>query len=470
MGADTGAVAGCPRQRNRLRWGLSEFLRVPLLVVLGSLVLAGLACAADRSGAAWLVAVRAAVGRVVPSVASSAMMQTVTPGLITAISIIFFVTLMAVQQHAGTFTTGVLDQFIQRRLNQVFFGFYVGLGTYTVVVLALVPASEMVISAAVASLLGVIGMAVLLLFIYNIFDQLRPSSSAGLIARLALLARAAEQDQLSRCRSRVSLGDVGTTGVTTTTSGYVVGVDLDALARAAGGARSPVEVELRVSMGDRLVAGDTLARVHGVDHAEREQLARAVLGAVSIGRTRDIGRDAKFSVDQLAAMAWTASSSGQDPEGAAVAVESLHTLLAAWGGTDPTPGDPELPIVYNDTLVGELIGGLCAVIVASGQSGQHQTCSKVLNVLANVLPRLSAPCQRDVIDELGRTITAAAGHVLSVGLEQAHGRLRQALHASGAADLASRLDEIENEMQTQSEPAAALNALRRRGGNGTGGE
>lgn len=443
-------INGRPRQRNRLRWGMEEFLGVPLAVVLGLAVLAGLTITADRASSSWLASLRSVVTSSVQPDTMATMLQTVTTGMLTAISIVFFVMVMAVQQQAGTFTTAVLDQFMLRRLNQVFIGLFVGLAVYFVSVLALVSPERMVVSGVIASALAVVALPTLLVFIYNIFDQMRPSSSAALIEHLALRARSLDEPLLSRCRVTPVLTETETTDARTSWGGYVIDIDVGALETAIGRAGGPVEIEFHVVVGAHIVPGDTVAQVRGRDREDREQLASAVLGALTIGRTRDVSKDAGYSVDQLAAMAWAASSSQQDPEAASVATGALHTLLACWGGTEPAQGARgDLPIVYTDEVLQKVLDALTSVVVATGQSGQHQTCSDVLMIFSSVLPRLTPRCQRALVDELGRVLSTATAHVLSVRMEQAIALLRQSLYETDFHDTAARLEEIESELGRQ---------------------
>lgn len=449
---ESAVVSGYPRQRNRLRWAMSEFLGVPLLVVLGFAVLAGLATAADRVSAAWLVALRGAVTSAVPQSALSTALQMIAPGLLTAISIIFFVMVMAVQQQAGKYTVVVLDQFMQRRLNQAFFGLFVGLVVYVIAVLTLVPSQQMVLSAAIALVLTVVGVTVLLVFIYNTFDQLRPSSSASLIEYLALRARETQRPLLARCYRQSQLTGTDTTRATTLWSGYLVGIDVESLAPAIAAAHGPVEIEFHVTLGAHFVAGDTVAEVRGTDRNDREQLAAAALGALTIGRMRDVRKDPSYSVDQLGAMAWAASAGQQDPEAASVAVNALHGLLASWNdGGEPAPEayGGVLPVVYTDEVFQKVLEALTAVIVATGQSGQYQTCAEVLMIFANILPRLPAGYQEAAVDDISRVISTATAQVFTPRMERALGMLRRSLYESDFPDAAARLEEIEYELARQ---------------------
>ena len=55
----------------------------------------------------------------------------------TVASITISLLLLALQQSAANMTTQILDQFLRRRINQAYFGFFVGLALYSLVTLTL---------------------------------------------------------------------------------------------------------------------------------------------------------------------------------------------------------------------------------------------------------------------------------------------------------------------------------------------
>lgn len=439
-----------PRHRNRVAYSLREFLLVPLLVTGLLIVLAVIASVLDRNALNSGWPVYEALATVVPSTATSTLLSTVTPGLLTVISIIFFVLLMAVQHQSATYSPVVLDQFLRRKLNQVFFGLFVGLTVFCLVALALVP-SGAIMAGVLALLLTTVTLVSLLVFVYSTVDQIRPSATVWMLQQLAVRARADQQPLLARCRSQARLTDSPSTTVTAEQAGYVVHINGELLAQALHPVGETAEIELHVSMGDHVAPGGVLAEVRADDKAERNRLAGVVLEALLFGRMRDLDRDAAHGVDQLANMAWAATSTSADPEGAQITVETLHSLLITFQEQEiqhsaGAQGGP-LPLVYKDPVIGKVLDGLTSVIAASGQSGQHQTCGAVITVLSRALPQLEPGNQRIAFDRLQRVLPTALDHVFTFEMEHAFDTMQQAMHETELSEGAKRIRQIKERMQ-----------------------
>jgi hypothetical protein len=154
-----------------------EFAATPMLVMFGFAVLAGVSIAGDQAHLAGLDAVRRALSHVIGKQASTTTLQAIATGLITVTSITFSVLLLAVQQTASTLSPVVFDQFVRRRTNQVFLGFFVGLALYAYVVMAVVQdKTPPIIGAFIATVLTVISMLLLLALVYTSIDQMRPTN------------------------------------------------------------------------------------------------------------------------------------------------------------------------------------------------------------------------------------------------------------------------------------------------------
>jgi hypothetical protein len=83
--------------------------------------------------------------------------------------------LLIVQQSASTMTTQVFDQFLRRRSNQMYFGFFVGLAVYTLITLATVDEPfNPVFAATLAFVLTVIALFLLIVLFYATIHQKRP--------------------------------------------------------------------------------------------------------------------------------------------------------------------------------------------------------------------------------------------------------------------------------------------------------
>jgi len=302
---------------------------VPLLVVLGFVILAALSIALDQSHASWLTGPRHALGHVVGKQAASTALSDIATGLVTVTSITFSVLLLAVQQTAANLSPVVFEQSMRRRSNQVYLGFFVGLCVYSYVVLAAVQKdTPPTLGAAVAVLLTVVALLILLTLVYSTLNQMRPVHVVFAIRTRALNARARELELIRRTRRAPQLtGPPGATAFSAE-DGHVTAIQLEALDDRLRD-QDTAEVELTVTLGQYVVAGEALAQIRGPNGDELAAVVREEV--VVLGRQRDADQDATASVDQLANIAWTTGSTAkQSPEVARQALDALRGLLGRW--------------------------------------------------------------------------------------------------------------------------------------------
>ena len=450
-----------PRRESGLRRALQEFLAVPLAMVLAFVVLAIITSVLDRANGAWLLPAEHVLSKVAPPKENQAMLRTIGPGVLTLMTITFFLLLTLVHRMADVFTWVVVEQFLRRRANQAFFGYFSGLSAYYIIVLAVVTPDNAVFSTVVALVLSVLALVGLVVFGYLVLDQLRPPSVVERIVQHTLATRAAQLSRVRQLRREPLLEDYPTTIVHAECSGYLVDIDLDALGRAVTATKGEVEIELLAGLGSHTVVGRELAAVRGENAAERERLANAVLDAMRCGRERQLDREPVYGVHQLSSIGWAAASQ-QDPEAAIVAVDGLHTLLAEWArerapvNRPDEDGDP-LPLVYCDTTIAEVLSSLASIAVAAGCGGQHQTCAQVLDVYAMALPSLSSDAQRIAVAQVRRAVPAPSTYPLTVELERSLSRVTRVLLDVGYPDFAQELSRIGSRLDDQL-PAGPLQA------------
>lgn len=446
-GPDT---VGRARRQSKLLRALREFLALPMAIVAGLLMLAVISAVCDRSDWPWLRPARHLLQTIFPPEENSSMLTTVAPGMLTVMTITFFLFLTLVQRMAELFTWLVIEQFFLRRSNQVVFGFYTGLSVYYVMVLALEGPPQAPFSTLLALILTILGLVGLLVFGYLVLDQLRPPAVVDRIVENAGASRARQLERLGRLRSAPQLAALPSATVYASSRGHIVDIDFEALGRWIARVPGDVEVEFFAGLGAHLVAGAPVAAVRAENAADRQRLGDAVLKAVRAGRERQIDRDAVHGVHQLSSMAWAAVNQ-PDPEAALVAIAGLQTLLAEWTdgrATQPDGADgPEtLPVVYPDNTVDEVLSSLSSAIVASSSNHQYQTCAAILDVFATALPRLSSRHQGFAVEQLRRVLPSAANHSYTPELQRELSGLRRAMTAVGHHDLAAQLSGIEARM------------------------
>lgn len=246
--------------RRSLSRSAKEFLRVPLAVVAALTLLAIFAISVDTAAPPWLRPLHEAfVGLVAPDSAPE-LLAAIASSVVAIASITFSVLLLAVQQAATSFTSVVYDQYLRRRSNQLYFGFFVGLSVYAVIVLASErPGANLAFGVALALLLTIVALAMLVVLIYGTIDQMRPATVVRGIHDLALRARRGHLPLLAKTRPAPTMAYDDAVVVTATESGFVTAIDaeaLGALARDVGG-----EVLLKVRIGTHVVLGEVVARV-----------------------------------------------------------------------------------------------------------------------------------------------------------------------------------------------------------------
>src|SRR5690348_13831210 len=259
-----------PPLRVRVPRAMHEYALVPLLVILALCVLAAASIVGDQSQAAVFTAVRGYLKHFVGKSAASTTLGAVATGLVTVTSITFSVLLLAVQQTASTLSPVVFDQFIRRRTNQLYLGFFVGLALYSYLVMAAVQdGTPPIIGAFIATVLTVVALGCLLFLVYSTIDQMRPDNVIRGLHDRALLAHERETSLVRRTR-RSPRSDLPVLAeLHCAAYGYIEAVHLDAIARAvedAGAtADNGVEVELCVSVGQAVATGELVARVRHDD-------------------------------------------------------------------------------------------------------------------------------------------------------------------------------------------------------------
>ncbi|HEX3002725.1 MAG TPA: DUF2254 family protein [Angustibacter sp.] len=397
---------GRPRTWLLVRRAFREFAMVPSIVVGCFLLLAVVSVLADETHVPVLDAVRSAVNNVIGGKSASPALQAISTGLLTVTSITFSVLLLAAQQTASNLSPVVFDQFVRRRINQVLLGFFVGLCLFAYLVTAAQTGTPPVVGAAIATLLTVVAMVLLLVLIYVTIDQMRPANVLRQIHRQTLHARAL-QAELRRCTLREPRGHGKVTArYRADQTGYVTGIDLEALARALE--RAPrAEIRLNLTLGQAVTYGDVIATAHDDDEGTARSLADDVRAAIFLDQWRDISRDATTGVSEISNIAWTSGSTAkQSPQVARQGLDVLKDLIARSFDEDDGQGADEatepLSVVYPDTYCVELLDAVYAQLVVAHESHQHLAAGRVLDVYRSLLPDAPPGVRQRILADLER--------------------------------------------------------------------
>jgi uncharacterized membrane protein len=272
--------------------------------------------------------------------AASALLSTVAGSLITVAGLAFSVTIVALQLVSSQYTPRALRGFLQDRIIQFVAGGFFAIFSYALIVLSTVreagPSSPEFIpelSITVAIILGLLGLALLLLFIHHTGRIIQVADIAARIAAQTLQATNLEYFPKS---SEVQIRDVTgqieslhTQGpperIFAQRIGYVQRINLSHL--VADIMRPGVHLRLLVCPGDFVSTESAIAEIWPIEAADVKS-REAIHQHVSIERERDIDYDAKFGVRQLADIALRALSPAvNDPTTGVLCIKYLQTIF-----------------------------------------------------------------------------------------------------------------------------------------------
>lgn len=433
---------------NAVRRSFRQFLALPLTTVLGFVALNAVVYFADRSwsngqaptGFHWLgdlLGDSAALGSLLTTVASS---------IITVTSITFSLLLIAVQQGAAALTAQVTDQFMARRTNQFYFGYFVGLSVF--VLMTLVTSTDFhrpVFGTTLALLLTTSALCLIIVMIYNTIDQMRPAQIIQFIHGRVLEARGADLSLLRATRRTTRFGWPDIATVRSRESGYVVGLDLVRITKAVERhAKGLVEIEFDITVGSYRAVQDPLFTVRcqpgiTLDAKARAALIDETLAALDYDDGRDLKYDAAYGVHQLATIAWTSvSTSKSNPSPGITVIQALRDVISQWSEGETEEYETATScIVYRDATPMAATDALESVIVVASESIQSQTLAEAVTTLAILLRHVRQPTAERLADMANRMLSSLGEHVLTRQLEAALPDMVAALSERGFTGVAS---------------------------------
>lgn len=267
---------------------------------------------------------------------SRSMLSQIAGSMITVAGVTFSITIAALAQTSSQYTSRVLRTFMSNRPNQVVLGVFVGIFVYCLVVLRTIRGGddEFVpsLSVVTAMLLALVGVGFLIFFIHHIATSIQASTILSVIS--AETVRAVDRlfpHDLGSPEAESEPDDAeappGTrwAPVEAKTSGYIRGLDADALVEVAR--KGSVVLRMERGIGEFAVEGSPLVSAGGREATEAE--ASAIRAAFTIGRHRTVEQDAAYGIRQVVDIALKALSPGiNDPTTAVMCVDHLAALLA----------------------------------------------------------------------------------------------------------------------------------------------
>lgn len=432
-----------------------EFLTIPTLVIAGFLLLALVTFVLDqgRIAASGVDARQIWGGLFSDAQAARDFLGVIASSIITVTSITLSLLLIAVQQGAASLTSLVFDQFLRRRTNQLYFGFFIGLALYALIVLASInPANQPIYGVALAGLLTVIALYMLILLIYTTINQMRPVVIIRSIHDHALLARERQRDLLRCTRRSPRLHGVGGVRIAACHSGFMTRLDAAAIDEAVTG---DIEIVILASIGDYVAFGDPIAEIRAEAASAAPALMTLVEKCVILEEQRDLDSDPAFGIQQLATIGWTSISTAKsNPDPGLLAIWNLRDLLARWlsldaafGAAVPSASDPAARVVYVDNLPERLMQALESFAVVASESMQHQSAAQIYRTLASLLHRLPPALQQRADDLIMRSLSGLGDQILTGELAASLTVLIDALTACGRSQCAVALETARNKLE-----------------------
>ncbi|MCJ2069107.1 DUF2254 domain-containing protein [Methylobacterium sp. J-030] len=443
-----------------IRRSLQEFICLPLLVVGAFLGLFALTYLLDDAlwgcpqpaPLPWLAHLLG------DTAAIASLLSIVASGMITVTSITFSLLLIAVQQTASTLSTHVYDQCIQRRSNQLSFGFFVGLSVFVLLTLGSAnPDHKPIIGALLALLMTGAALCMVVILIYSTIDQMRPHSVIAAIHDHTIKARAVDGRMIEGTRRSLRADLSWSQTVRTDAYGVVCGIDLSTIERSAK--EHGAEIEIIGHVGTNLAFRDPLFRIHAAQSPSADALLaldKAVTAAITIEPRRTIDSDAGFGIEQLYSIAWTtASTSKQNPQPAILVCHCLRDIIARWSRTDTIPENSASRVVYADRGVDDAILAIAAIGVVASESMQNTLAAEVWRTLATLIDDVPGERLPALIDTVRRLLSSLGDHVLTRDLEEELSRCRRSLESRGEPEAA---EEIRAATETLAESIGTLNS------------
>jgi uncharacterized membrane protein len=426
---------------NRLRQlfndARSSFWFVPSLAVVDGIVAALALIEADAVwGDRWLALWPRLFG--VGAEGARQMLSTLAGSMMSLMGITFSMTLVALALASSQYTSRILRNFMGSRATQITLGVFAGIFTYCLIVLRSIRGGDpgFIPSAAVffAFVLALAGVVVLIFFIHHIASSIQAVSIIASVAEETNSAvdrvfpgmQVREPDGAEDAVDEQVLAPLDERTwypVPAQVSGYIQGVDEDALLDLARNHRTIVRMERGV--GAFAVEGAVLASLALTYPPDQETIA-ALNRAYSVSRHRTIEWDPAFGIRQIVDIALKALSPGvNDTSTAVMCVDYLTAVLARLSGRCYPPSHryegEALRVIATVPTFEALLAEAFDQIRGSAE-GNVAIIARMLGALETLADLTVSPRRRRAIRDQVRWLAEVAGRTI----ESKHDRDRLA--------------------------------------------
>ncbi len=267
--------------------------------------------------------------------------------VISAVTIVFSITIIAVNQAANAYSPRILDQYLRDTANHHVMGILIGTFLFNLFTLRGIDSTQgeefvPTIATNVVLLLSILSLGAFIYFLNHVGDSIKVNSAIDLIlSRTRKLVRAPYPHEAAVAWSGElpddprwpatppdATSDVKRHVVTSERSGYLRLLDVQQLFRAACAADGVAWLHHRV--GDYVLPETpliTLCPASGLT----KQVAQQAAKSITLSAQQTMEQDALFGIRQISDIALRAISPGiNDPSTALNCIDALSTLLFHW--------------------------------------------------------------------------------------------------------------------------------------------
>lgn len=264
------------------------------------------------------------------------LLSTVASSMITVAGVVFSITIVVLSLTSSQYTSRVLRNFMDDRVNQTVLGAFVGIFAYCLVVLRTVRDGGgdtlFVPSLAVqfGLLLALLGVAVLIYFIHHISKSIQAVEILAVVAAettaaVERLFPAGVGDEDEDASPPADDGGDDWHALPADRTGYVQSLDTDGMLALAAELGTVLRMERAI--GEFVIAGTPLASMRGPATPDADTVRRLVR-LYTVGTQRTVEQDAGFGVRQIVDIALKALSPGiNDTTTAVMCLDYLTAIL-----------------------------------------------------------------------------------------------------------------------------------------------
>lgn len=406
------------RLRQRLHDLNNGLLAIPLAFVFGAILLAQLMVRIDDNLSSEFLP------QVMETTVESgrAMLTAIAGGLISSITLLLSLMLVAVQLASSQFSPRTLRDWTGDRTQQVAIGLVLGTAVYCLLVLRETRsfAEGEVLTPHLSVLLAVMLGVLSLVAVVRSVDHLTTSLRVGSVARrlmeetVELVRRRAEKidhTDLSPARHMMPAEDLSTVpldalAITAPSAGWVQQIDEDALFDAIP---EGCVATLQAGLGSYVMPGAPIAWVW--PPPEGDETGDGMRAAIALGDERTMQQDVGYGILQLVDVAVRALSPGiNDPNTANDVIVNLGVVLLAIWEEEPIPPtrtENGRTLVRHDVSHREFLDATFAPLrrYGAGDAGVVVTMVRTLQALQSEVLRRDLPGPIEPIEQTIETIT-----------------------------------------------------------------